>query len=757
MALLRPLLTDLSAGELDPSMAGRVDAPAYYKGCQEMTNWIPKSMGGAEKRPGFCYIGETRDSAAARLIPFQATASISLLLEFTAGYLRLWANDYLVQSGGSPLAIVSPYAVADLAAVKYCQFKDTLLLVHPSYAPWQLRFVSGTWSDGILSASFEYGTPSFIGNWLSWTAPTDTPWYMTDLWQKSAQWMTIGKVYAGRGTFNAKTISSAVRSSDTLTLTFSDSTTLALAETGEYSYQGTVEIDFRCITGSGEYPAACGVKNGRLFLGGTNNEPNVVFASKPLDYFNFTFFEDVEYEETNEVPYVADFSIAGTFASGATEITGLSTSDISKMKRGYHLSGTGIASGTKVKAVDTTGCKITIDTATSGSGSAASISVTAWASSEYPEYTYDTVVDQQVGPGSAMKLLLATEEAEFIQWICAGQDIIIGTASSEFALPGSATAVNASVALTGRLGSKNIQARNVAGSPLFIQRSGKTVRAWSASGDSPALNALAMHILREGVIGFDYQSDPETALWALVSDGTLYRAGLGSGVISWSRIETRTGDAFESLAVLGTDDGDALYVVVNRLVAGVHRRLIEKLAIQDNESYDDRLFLDSAVVRKSASTFTSVSGLSHLEGETVTYYAGQSESSMIRATAVVTGGQITVPASFVAYVGLLYMARLKTYRLETAETEGLKKKVPRIFFRLFRSGRFTIRYTDDDDRPVDELVPEGPIYTGAILKTRSSGWDTDQALILESQSPWPVGLLGIVPEIEVGQMTTGGQ
>ena len=66
--VIRPPLLDFSAGELSPKLAGRIDSPVYYKGCQRLTNFFPRITGGMGKRPGFVWVGESLGPG--RLIPW---------------------------------------------------------------------------------------------------------------------------------------------------------------------------------------------------------------------------------------------------------------------------------------------------------------------------------------------------------------------------------------------------------------------------------------------------------------------------------------------------------------------------------------------------------------------------------------------------------------------------------------------------------------------------------------------------------------
>ena len=763
MPAIRPTITDFAYGELSPRLSGRSDLPIYYRGVQEMTNAVARILGGFSKRAGFTWVGETRSSASARLIPFVIDSSTAMMLEVSAGHVRLWCNDVLATTDGTtPVDIAVTFA--DISLIKYTQARNTLILTCPGNPPWTIKIktVTGTTTKTI---TFDYGNPTFIGNLLSWTASSGT-WYASDLWAKCAQWMTMGKDYAATGTFNSKTLTGANRSESTLTLTFSDLSTLALSQTGNYAYQGTININFVPFGSSVDYPASCAFHQGRLLLGGTPSEPNAVFGSKILDYFNFTFFEEVEYSQAVQILYVANYTITGTIASASNSITAVSAPDIAKVSLGHHFTAAGIPTTAIVTDIGVT--TVTMSEKATASTSGLSIAMKAWADPTIPEYTHELVKTQQIGPASAEKFLLATEENENVQWIASAGDLAVGTASSEWGIAGNSNATNAKADLVSRHGAANLQARFVAGGVFYAQKSGKSIRPWTTDGKGAvAITAHADHIL-PGIVAFDYQSDPESVMWVVGTDGNLYRCGMESEpqgygysqiIPSWSRVATKAGDLFKSVCVLPSASGDIVYAIVERNMNGSTKRWLERMELNLGETYDDRYFLDCAVKVTSGSNFNFVSGLTRFEGMTVTYFCGTAEADMAKGTAVVSSAQITVPLCRLCYIGLPYTMKVNSFRLEQqAQTEGLKKQAPRVYFRLYKSGPFTVRYTADTSKYSDTVALPGAVknYSGPVALSRANMPDTDVSIIMESADPWPVGVQVISPELDVGTMQVGG-
>lgn len=140
MANIRNLQRSFSGGELSPEMFGRIDDAKYQSGLARCRNFIIKPHGPAENRPGFAFVRAVKDSTKkVRLIPFTYSTTQTMVIEVGAGYFRFHTQGATLMSGGVPYEIANPYAEADLFDLHYVQSADVLTLVHPNYAPRELR------------------------------------------------------------------------------------------------------------------------------------------------------------------------------------------------------------------------------------------------------------------------------------------------------------------------------------------------------------------------------------------------------------------------------------------------------------------------------------------------------------------------------------------------------------------------------------------------------------------------------------------
>ena len=167
MPNVRILQKSFSGGEISPEMFGRIDDTKYQSGLATCRNFIPKPQGPAQNRAGFAFVRAVKDSTKkTRLLPFTYSTTQTMIIEVGAGYFRFHTQGATLLSGAVPYEIANPYAEADLFDIHYVQSADVLTIVHPNYAPRELRRLSAL--NWVLS------TISFAAPIAAPTAPTAT-------------------------------------------------------------------------------------------------------------------------------------------------------------------------------------------------------------------------------------------------------------------------------------------------------------------------------------------------------------------------------------------------------------------------------------------------------------------------------------------------------------------------------------------------------------------------------------------------------
>ena len=141
MASLRTYQQSCNGGELSPEMYGRAGDPKYQSGLAKCRNFLIDPRGPAENRPGFAYVNYAKYAdKRVRLIPFTFSTDQSMVLEFGEKYIRFHTDGQtLLGSNGQPYEVATPYSADDLFSLHYVQSADVLTIVHPAYAPRELR------------------------------------------------------------------------------------------------------------------------------------------------------------------------------------------------------------------------------------------------------------------------------------------------------------------------------------------------------------------------------------------------------------------------------------------------------------------------------------------------------------------------------------------------------------------------------------------------------------------------------------------
>lgn len=135
-----------TGGEMSPSMYGRFDDQKYQTGLAKCRNFIVLPQGPIENRPGFEFVRAAKYAdRACRLIPFSWSTDQTMVIELGDKYARFHTNGATVlNADGTPYEIATPYAAADLFEIHYAQSADVITLVHPKYAPRELRRYGAT-------------------------------------------------------------------------------------------------------------------------------------------------------------------------------------------------------------------------------------------------------------------------------------------------------------------------------------------------------------------------------------------------------------------------------------------------------------------------------------------------------------------------------------------------------------------------------------------------------------------------------------
>jgi hypothetical protein len=164
VASVKTLERSFTGGEISPEMFGRIDDAKYQVGLATCRNFIAKPQGPVQNRAGFAFVREVKDSTKkVRLIPFTYSTTQTMVIECGAGYFRFHTQGATLLSGGVPYEIANPYAEADLFDLHFVQSADVLTIVHPNYAPRELRRLGATnWTLTTVSFAAPVAAPTGV-------------------------------------------------------------------------------------------------------------------------------------------------------------------------------------------------------------------------------------------------------------------------------------------------------------------------------------------------------------------------------------------------------------------------------------------------------------------------------------------------------------------------------------------------------------------------------------------------------------------
>jgi hypothetical protein len=286
-----PIQTNFTAGELTPKLRGRVDVSKYANGVQTLKNFTVYPQGGATRRTGTKFVKEVKTSANfTRLIPFEFSTVQSYILEFGNLYIRFYKDEgNIVNGGGAPVEVVTPYTTAQLSAIQYTQSADVLYLVHPDHAPRKLSRTSHTtWT---LTEIDFFDGPYLVENKTATTITSSAATGNVTLTASAALFVSTD---VGR---DVRHYNAAAAKWGWLTITaFTSSTVVSATVKGDLS-AGTATKKWRLgawsvTTG---WPSTVTFFQERLVFGNTTTNPQTIWLSYAGDYENFAPTGDTVY------------------------------------------------------------------------------------------------------------------------------------------------------------------------------------------------------------------------------------------------------------------------------------------------------------------------------------------------------------------------------------------------------------------------------------------------------------------------------
>ncbi|KAB0670349.1 hypothetical protein F6V30_09355 [Oryzomonas sagensis] len=649
--------TAFTAGELAPSLYGRVDLARYLTGLKTCRNFMVMPYGGVANRPGTRMLAEVKDnSKRSRLIPFQFSAAQSYALEFGEHSMRVFMGDTGEQVvfpaghllAGQPYEIATPWGTDDLPLLKYTQSADVMTLCHPNYrqrqlsrlghADWRLdEFVnvngpfhdlntdesvtvtaSGTNGAITLAASSDLFTASHAGQMMYLEQSPDNS---TRKWevQKAIAINDIRR--AGANYYKALTggTTGTVRPSATEGTECDGDPGVSWLYL--HSGFGIVRIDAVTSARSAGATVVKTLPANVMADTGAVGITNIVVSPYIGDNVAPAFW--VQCSKAHGFPNRASVTITGV--EGIPEANGtfaIVTADqanvfvIPEMTTGGSYTGGGTAN---LSTAPTPSYKWAFEAWNRDDGYPGSAAYyqqrqifagsggqpqTLWGSRTQGYRDFGAGVP--ILDDDAFTFTIASRQVNEIRHIVELTELLLMTSDGVWTLKGSQdgvlTPASANTKRQGAYGSAHVPPVAIGPSALYVQAGGSQVRGIGYSFQDDAyigkdLTVMSAHLFRgKEIVAWAYQCLPCSCVWAVQDDGSLigFTYLQEQEIAGWHRHDSVNG-SFESVCSVSGGREDSVFFIVRRVIGGVVKRYVEKLETRSFAGIADAFFVDSGL------------------------------------------------------------------------------------------------------------------------------------------------------------------
>ena len=752
MANIHYLQPSFSAGELSPALAARSDLQKYSMGLAKCYNAIIHPYGGASNRPGTELISIAKYSdVPCRLLPFQYNDEQAYVLEFGHEYIRFYMYGGQIFSGEDPYEIESPYQHNELSLLKITQSADVIFIAHPKYKPKMLsRKGHADWA--LTDYKFKNGpfrpinhekankiTPSGITGNITLSTDFDifAAGHVGSLWQivHEVEGQTVTKK------FTSATTSSTIKGKGIWKVVTHG------------TWTGKIYVEKSVDDGTTW-------QNVRSYSSADDN--NIIDTDTVSDlcllrlrmysYTSGTCNVDLSwwaYEQAGNVRITAVTDARHASATVEEELGG--TSETYLWAEGSWSDVRGWPSA----------CAFFQDRLIWANTKSQPQTLWSSVTSDYVNFLRKRPVEDD----NSIEVTLNASEMNAIRNIVSMTEIIAMTASTEFRVgPGNGgvmTPTSVSQRAQSYRGSSGVSPVVIGNRVLYVQEMGSTIRdlgydyaSDSYTGDN--LSILTNHLFdRHEIIDMDYQQSPDSILWCVRDDGALI--GLTyireQEVWAWHRHETA--GSFESVVTI-SEDRNETWFAVKRTINGTDVRYIERLSDRMATTNPAASWFVDSGLSYSGEPVSSVTGLHHLEGESVAVLA----DGNVLTQKTVTDGAIDLGNLYSkVIVGLPYNTDLETLNVELGlrdgTSRGRQKKVVSATLVLRESRGAWIGPSFDKliELKMRSNEPYGApieLFTGDKEVTIRGNFDKTGKLCIRQSDPIPLTVLAVALQIEAG-------
>jgi hypothetical protein len=821
MAAVNSILTNFTAGEISPRIYGRVDLAKYQNGARELTNVVVLPQGGARKRGGTLNVSTVKDSNPnSILVPFVFSTTQAYMLEFGPGYIRFFKDQGIifdVQSGiiGITLGVTTTILCAaahGLSTTDRVIFTNiggthqlnnrefevtggtaTTLVINVdsrTYSP----YTSGGVSSRIYEVATLYSAQDIAT--MTFTQSADTLFLFTSNWPitllkrlSHASW-TLNTGNVEEGPYLDMNIDDTIRvsldvASGSAVMTFNSpmfndahvgslwriweqsngssfgyatwapGATVTVANNTFWEYKGNV---YFVVSGGGDVMASTASYPTHtrgtvdVFYGTAGAVAQMRYEHSGYCVVQITDVVDTQNAYANIVKYRTPYTAYGGRSSWMWQEGAWSD------YRGYPTTAT--FHEQRLVAANTEWQPTTL-----------------WGS------VIDAYLNYKDGDKADLSYnyTISSDQVDAIRYLSTTKRLVVNATSGEYTVAASnaneaITSTNIKVSRETSFGTALVKPVRAGPAILFTQRKGRNENparrlrefVYNFQTDSyaaPDLTILSEHITAPGLIQGAYVAVPDLMIWYARADGDMVAMTYerDQQVVGWHHHQIGGGGLGRGVASIPGQDGDELWIIVERVVGGQTVRHIEvgQPGLEDGAALEDGFYLDDAL-QYVGPPVTSITGLWHLNGTLVSVLAdGVPYHGKAVNNGVVT---LDIPASKVL-IGYNYTARIRTLHIEAGAQGGTAQgQIGRIFEITARlqysvggsygtdlmaanGGLDPIPYRSAD-APLETAIP---LFSGAKRLPFDGEWDRDRYIVIEHADPLPFTLTALI----IGQRVSG--
>lgn len=402
-----------------------------------------------------------------------------------------------------------------------------------------------------------------------------------------------------------------------------------------------------------------------------------------------------------------------------------------------------------------------------------------WMSNSFNYHNYSpSDYSGTIKDSNAIYYNMSTDKVTSVKWLASLGSLIVGTELYELRMYSAGAGLapgDCSVRKESTYGVHDALPVITDDTLIFIQRLQRNIRstAYDYTRDAyvgPELSVLAESLTVAGLKKIVHQREPNGIIWALLEDGTLCAITYDKEqqVTAWTRCEIAgTNAKVIDLAVIPSSAymQDMLVLWIEREINGETRRYVELLSreLLDNIELKDVSYLDSSMRYQGEAT-TTITGLSHLEGETVRVM----NRGGLHDDVVVTNGQITFDKPLKdGWIGLPYDSYFETLERDFGDKQISIKmsraRIHRLVLYILRTlglqvfqqtrGLYTQLLTFNPKTAIMDTPPEP--YSGQKehdIMTAWTNFDMSYTLRFISEPGLPCTIAGIFAGVEINAL-----